>query len=271
MRRWSVLATPLGSRWLSASTRSISWSKSRRRLGKLRKLFKQAFALFRQAGKYTRARPEPGARQQKRQEARQILADARRQEGLAVERVLDHAQILCATLTGLDDEVLGGRDFDLAVIDEAGQCTEPACWLPLLRCRRVVLAGDHCQLPPTVLSADAARQGFGLSLMERLVGLYGVQVTCRLDVQYRMHQDIMLFSSQQFYEGTLQVHESVREHRLCDLPGVTACPLTESAVQFLDTAGAGYDEEREPGGESRLNRREAELVSRKVRASWPVG
>ena len=236
-----------------------------------RKLVKKAFALFRQAGKFTRARPEPGARQQMRQEARQLLADARQSEAQAVERVLDHARILCATLTGLDSEVLGGRDFDLAVIDEAGQSTEPACWLPLLRCRRVVLAGDHCQLPPTVLSADAAREGFGISLMERLVGMYGAQVTRRLDVQYRMHQDIMLFSSQQFYEGTLQAHASVREHRLCDLAGVAACALTESAVQFLDTAGAGFDEQRESGGESRLNLAEADLVSRKVRALLACG
>jgi superfamily I DNA and/or RNA helicase len=121
------------------------------------------------------------------------------------------------------------------------------------------------------LSADAAREGFGISLMERLVGMYGAQVTRRLDVQYRMHQDIMLFSSQEFYEGTLQAHDSVRGHRLCDLAGVSACALTESAVQFLDTAGAGYDEQREPGGESRLNVREADLVSRKVRALLACG
>jgi superfamily I DNA and/or RNA helicase len=85
-----------------------------------RKLAKDAFALFRKAGKYTRARPEPGARRNLRQEARETLADARRLEAQAVERVLDGAAILCATLTGLDSEVLGQRRFDRAVIDEAG-------------------------------------------------------------------------------------------------------------------------------------------------------
>jgi hypothetical protein len=236
-----------------------------------RKLARQAFALFRQAGKWTRARPEPGARSQMRQEARALLADARRMETLAVERILEGATVVCATLTGLDSEVLGRREFDLAVLDEAGQSTEPACWLPLLRCGRVVLAGDHCQLPPTVLSQEADQQGFGVSLMERLVTLYPTKVTRRLDVQYRMHETIMTFSSQQFYEGALRADESVRAHRLCDLPGIAKDALTETAVQFIDTAGAGYDEEPEPGGESRRNPREADLACRKVRALMEAG
>jgi len=231
-----------------------------------RKLAKEAFALFRQARKFTRARPEPGSRQAMRQEARALLADARRLEAQAVERILDRATVLCATLTALDSEVLGQRSFDLAVIDEASQSTEPACWLPLLRCQRVVLAGDHCQLPPTILSREAAQQGFGVSLMERLVALYGNQVTQRLDVQYRMHESIMSFSSQQFYDGELQAHPSIWGHLLCDLPGVITSPLTKAPVHFIDTAGAGYDEEEEPGGESRRNLREADLVGRKVHA-----
>ena len=96
------------------------------------------------------------------------MADARRLEMQAAEEILNQADVLCATTTGLDSEILGTRRFDLAVIDEACQSTEPGCWIPLLRCERVVLAGDHRQLPPTVLSADAAAQGFGVSLFERL-------------------------------------------------------------------------------------------------------
>jgi hypothetical protein len=236
-----------------------------------RKLARQAFALFRQAGKFTRARPEPGARQQLRQEARALLADARRLEGQAVERILDGAAVVCATLTGLDSDVLGARPFDLAVLDEAAQSTEPACWPALLRCARVVLAGDHCQLPPTILSPEAAREGLGLSLMERLVGLYGPAVTRRLEVQYRMHEAIMAFPALEFYDGRLRADESVLCHRLCDLPGAAADELTETAVQFIDTAGAGYDEQPEPGGESRCNPQEAELVCRKVRALLRAG
>jgi predicted DNA helicase len=236
-----------------------------------RRRAKEAFALFRKAGKFMRTAPEPGTRQQMRQEARALLADARALEARAVEQVLDRATVLCATLTGLDADVLGQRQFDLAVIDEAAQCTEPACWLPLLRSRRVVLAGDHCQLPPTIVSAEAAADGFGVSLMERLALQHGAAVTRRLQVQYRMHAAIMAYSSAAFYDGALTAHASVAAHRLCDLPGVTAEPLTATAVQFIDTAGAGYDEQPEPGGESRLNPQEADLVCRKVRALLTAG
>jgi ATP-dependent RNA/DNA helicase IGHMBP2 len=236
-----------------------------------RKLAKKAFALFRRAGKWTRAKPEPGARQQLRQEGRALLADARQLEAQAVERILNGAAILCATLTGLHSQVLGQRQFDLAVIDEAAQCTEPVCWLPLLRSKSLILAGDHCQLPPTILSQEAAADGFSISLMERLVGLYGPLVTRRLKVQYRMHEAIMNFSSQQFYDADLEAHASVREHLLCDLPGVTANLLTETAVQYIDTAGAGFDEQQEPDGKSRFNPQEADLVASKVKNLLDAG
>jgi hypothetical protein len=206
-----------------------------------RKYAKEAFALFRKAGKWTRSKPAPGARRDQREEARSLLADARRMEAQAVEQILDRAPILCATTTGLDGELIGSRRFDLLVIDEACQTTEPGCWVPLGRAGKVVLAGDHRQLPPTVLSPEAARLGFGVSLLERLVALCGDRVTRRLDVQYRMHEAIMTFSSNEFYDGTLQAHASVRGHRLCDLPGVAANPLTELPVEYIDTAGAGYD------------------------------
>ncbi len=236
-----------------------------------RKLAKKAFGLFRQASKWTRAKPEPGARQQLRQEGRALLDDARKLESQAVDRILNDATVLCATLTGLDSEILGQRQFDLAVIDEAAQSTEPVCWLPLLRARCLILAGDHCQLPPTILSQEAAQLGFNVSLMERLVALHGPLVTRRLQVQYRMHEAIMNFSSQQFYDGDLLAHASVRRHLLGELPGVTANLLTQTPVQFIDTAGAGYEEQPEPDGMSRLNPQEAELAARKVKALLQAG
>jgi superfamily I DNA and/or RNA helicase len=236
-----------------------------------RKTAKEAYALFRQAGKFTRARPEPGARRDMRQEARALLADARKLEAQALERILNATPILCSTTTGLDSEIIGQRRFDLLVIDEGCQTTEPGCWIPLLRSSRVVLAGDHCQLPPTVLSPEATRQGFGVSLLERLVEHYGEAVTRQLTVQYRMHDQIMTFSAQEFYNGVLSGDATVSGHRLCDLAGVTASPLTEMPVQFIDTAGASYDEEREPDGESRLNPQEAALVARKVQALLEAG
>jgi predicted DNA helicase len=236
-----------------------------------RKIAKEAFALFRQADKWTRAKPEPGEKAALRREAREMLGEVRRLEALAIERVLDEARVVCATLTGLDSQLLGQRRYDVAVLDEACQSTEPASWLPLLRANRVILAGDHCQLPPTVLSAEAAEQGLSVSLMERLVGLLGPVVARLLTVQHRMHAAIMAFSNAEFYGGELVAHESVAGHRLCNLPGVTADPLTETPVQFIDTAGASYDEELEEDTGTRRNPQEAALAARKVRQLLAAG
>ncbi len=237
-----------------------------------RKLVKEAMGLFRKADRFTRSRPAPGARQENRQEAKNLLADARHLEAQAVEHILDTADVLCATTTALNHEVLGRRRFDLGVIDEACQSTEPGCWLPLLWCEKVVLAGDHCQLPPTVVSQEAAAQGLGVSLFERLMARFNGSIARALTVQYRMHQDIMDFPSQAFYESGLQAHPSVSEHLLADLEGVAHNDSTGAPMTFIDTAGASFDEELEPDGESRLNRQEATLVCRKVRAflEWGV-
>ena len=227
-----------------------------------RKFVREALELRRRAGKAHRA--GAGGAYEMRREARDLIEDARRIEAQTVEGVLDSADVLCSTATGLDSEVLGQRQFDLAVIDETCQSTEPECWIPILRCKRVVLAGDHCQLPPTVLSRAAKNEGFDISLFERLAEAHGPAITRRLSVQYRMHEAIMLFSSEEFYDGGLEAHSSVRSHLLCDLPGVESNELTRHPVTFIDTAGAGYDEEIEPGGKSRWNPEEAELVCRKV-------
>jgi len=236
-----------------------------------RKYMKEAFALFRKASKWTRAKPEPGARRDQRQEARALIADARKLEDQAVESVLNSATVICATLTGLDGDILGKRRFDLAVIDEACQSTEPACWIPLQRCGRLILAGDHCQLPPTVLSREASDQGYNISLLERLAERHGADVTRLLKVQYRMHEAIMGFSSLEFYDAELEADPLVAGHRLCDLPGVKACDLTEAPIHFIDTAGASYDEEPEPDGDSRRNPDEARVVAGKVRALLDAG
>jgi superfamily I DNA and/or RNA helicase len=225
-----------------------------------RRLIREANMLRDRADRFTRAKPPPGAKQQMRAEARELIADARRIESQVAEHLLGSAAVVCATLTGIDDSLLGDRTFDLVVIDEASQATEPACWIPLLRAGRVVLAGDHCQLPPTILSAKAARDGLAVSLMERLVGELGGGISRRLTTQYRMHEAIMEFSSAEFYESSLVADASVKEHLLCDLPGVSTGPLTSTPLTLIDTAGASYSEELEPDGESRMNPAEAELV-----------
>jgi len=237
----------------------------------VKKLTREAFALRRQAARYTRAKPEPGARQAMRQEAKALLAEARRTEDQLVERLLDAAPILCATTTGLDVSVLGRRLFDWCLMDEAGQGTEPGAWVPLQFARRLALAGDPFQLPPTVVSTQAAAEGFGVSLMERLMSQLGPTSARRLGIQYRMNAAIMAFSSQEFYNGSLEAAPAVRDHLLRDLPGVAANDLTETPVQFVDTAGASYDESVEADGDSRLNTQEGELACQKVQALMAAG
>lgn len=236
-----------------------------------RKLAREAYVLREQAAKFTRAKPERGARQAMREDAKLMLADARKIEDMVVERLLDGARVICATTTGLYARLLGDRRFDWCITDEASQSTEAGAWGPLQYADRLVLAGDHKQLPPTVVSAQAAAEGFSVSLMERLLGELGVGISRRLTVQYRMHRDIMQFPSGEFYENSLTAHASVENHLLQDLPGLAPDELTGEPVTFIDTAGAGYDEEREPDGESRFNPSEAAIALKKLEALLAAG
>ena len=236
----------------------------------IRDMNREAERLLEKAERYTRARPEPGRRQDLRREARDLKSQAKLLERRAVDHILDSADIVLATNT-FDEELIGDRRFDLAVIDEACQSTEPGCWIPVLHANRLVLAGDHCQLPPTVLSEKAAGEGFACSMMERLVGAFGQTVTRRLNVQYRMHRQIMDFSSQRFYEGSLVADPSVAQHLLSQLPGLVESNLTQRSVVFIDTAGTGWEEELEPDGESKRNPGEGKMVLHKVRQLVDAG
>ncbi len=228
-----------------------------------KKLRREAQALQRDADRWKRARPAKGEKAAKRAEAGDMFAEARELEQSAVERVLNAAQVTLATLTGIDSTTFGQRQYDLCVIDEAGQSTEAATWIPIVRSKKVVLAGDHQQLPPTILSQQARDEGFGRSLLEQLMDRDGERIARQLIVQYRMHDEIMAFSSGEFYSGTLESADSVKSHLLADLPNVQPTPLTTSPLTFIDTAGASYDEEQTESF-SRRNPQEAELVLQQV-------
>jgi superfamily I DNA and/or RNA helicase len=236
-----------------------------------RKLRQQAYSLREKAEKYTRAKPLPGERREKRQEAKQMLAEARQIEDQLVNRLLSSARVVCATLTGLDQTLMAEQHFDWCIVDESSQSTEAAAWAAIQFADRLVLAGDHFQLPPTVISPQAAAEGFNISLMEQLLPQVGSNISHRLSVQYRMHQDIMKFSSLEFYEDSLMPAPVVEKHLLKDLPGVTTNELTETPIHFIDTAGASYDENLEPDGDSRYNQQEADLVVKKVQALLDSG
>ncbi len=231
----------------------------------IRDMMRESESLMRQAAKSTRSREGYRRASQMRSDARALQNQVRMLERQAIQYVLNDADVICSTTT-IDEELLGDRRFDLVVIDEACQSTEASVWQAILRAERIVLAGDHCQLPPTILSEVAAREGMRLSLQERLINQFGDTVFRRLTVQYRMHEAIMRFSSSQFYEDTLVAHPSVAQHLLCDDVAIRSTQWTDRPITFIDTAGAEYDEAIEPDGLSKLNQREAELVVRLVRS-----
>jgi ATP-dependent RNA/DNA helicase IGHMBP2 len=190
------------------------------------------------------------ARAQER-EARQLLAEARELEDRAELAVLERAQVVLATLAGIESRALEGRQFSLAVVDEATQAVEPAAYLALLRAERAALAGDHLQLPPTVLAPDA--QELSISLFERLAQA-NPQAMVTLAEQHRMNEKIMRYPSDALYGGRLRAHPAVAHHALDDAP-----------LELIDTAGRGFEEQTPEESDSKLNEGEAQLVAAEVR------
>ena len=194
-----------------------------------------------------------------RYELRSLRRGIREFEDQTVRGILAAADVVLTTNTGAGNRRLNGIEFDRVVIDEAAQALECSCWIPLQHCGRVVLAGDHKQLPPTVRSRDAEREGLGATLFERCIERYPQQARL-LSVQYRMHEQIMNWSSQAMYEGALEAHESVRQHRLGELPTVDLGEDLDSPLLFIDTAGFDAPEKVDAQQESRWNPGEATLL-----------
>ena len=236
----------------------------------VRDMWRDVDELMRAASKYSRSREAGRRRGELYAEAGRLRQEARTLERNTIKHIVQSADVICTTTT-VDDDLLGDQQFDLVVIDEACQCTEPAIWQAMLRADRMILAGDHCQLPPTVVSAQAAREGFSTSAMERLVERFDTEVYRRLKVQYRMNESIMDFSSQAFYSGDLTADASVKSHTLADLANVTPDGNVEKVLEFWDTAGAGWEEELEPDGLSKRNPKEAKWVVDQVRSLFDAG
>jgi ATP-dependent RNA/DNA helicase IGHMBP2 len=184
------------------------------------------------------------------QEAKVLKSDADALEFYIINDLLQKSEVICSTLVGSSHPVLRGKKFRTAFIDEAAQALEPATWIPILRSERIVFAGDHYQLPPTIKSVDAARQGLTETLFQKGIGRHPER-SHMLQVQYRMNEHIMKFSSWYFYKGALTAHHSVKETVLKD---------GQSPVEFIDTAGCGYSEEQDPETLSRFNKEEAQLL-----------
>ena len=162
------------------------------------------------------------------------------------QQLFGEARVIACTLVGSGHRLLEGMKFGTVFIDEAAQALEAACWIPIRRASRVIFAGDHCQLPPTVKSYEALKGGLGKTLMERIVEQHPAVVTL-LTMQYRMNEEIMRFSSDWFYDNMVQSAPEVKYRSILDLDlpmtWVEAHPLPILCKQSVASA------ERPKGGE----------------------
>lgn len=166
--------------------------------------------------------------------------------------LFNSARVISCTLAGSASRVLEGMKFATLFIDEAAQALEAACWIAIHKANRVIFAGDHCQLPPTVKCLEAIKGGLARTLMERIVQS-NPQVVTLLKVQYRMNDDIMRFSSDWFYNGQVESAPEVKYRSILDL---------DTPMTWIDTAQLDIEAHEQLVGETygRINRAEAQLT-----------
>ena len=168
------------------------------------------------------------------------------------------ARVIACTLVGSSNKLLEGQKFATLFIDEAAQALEAACWIPIRKVSRVILAGDHCQLPPTVKSYEALKAGLGKTLMERIVENKPEVVTL-LKMQYRMNEEIMRFSSDWFYNNQVESSPDVKFRSILDLD-VPMTWIDTSQFVFPEDSGISFKEEFVGESFGRINKAEAELT-----------
>lgn len=179
--------------------------------------------------------------------------------------LFDEARVVACTLVGSANKILFRQRFSTLFIDEAAQALEPACWIAIRRASRVILAGDHQQLPPTIKCFDAMRQGLGKTLMERIVDNQPSAVSL-LKVQYRMNDAIMRFSSDWFYDGKVESDKSVQNRSVLDFEHpiiwIDGNELQTEVEESDEQAIEKIDFKEQFIGENhgRINKAEAELV-----------
>jgi ATP-dependent RNA/DNA helicase IGHMBP2 len=215
-------------------------------LKEIKELKKRAEEFRRMALKYKRSfgKAEREQRSLLFKEVKNIRTEIKKLQHYNEEKLFDDAQVIAGTPIGLYDAELGNRTFTTLVIDEAGQCIEPLAWCIFPLAEKIVLAGDHWQLPPTVLSNEAAILGFNRSILE--VAIEKMKSASLLNIQYRMRKTIAGFSSSYFYNDLLHTAEHLAD---------TGVHLT-----FIDTAGSGYNETHGPDGVSLQNEGELNIV-----------
>lgn len=219
----------------------------------LKDLKKKSEEYFHLSGKWKRNFGSTEREQRKLMltEARQLKTEAKKLSNYITNDVLIKTRVVASTLVGANHSKLKGMRFTTCFVDEAGQALEPANWIPVLKSDRIVFAGDHQQLPPTIKSIEAAKKGLNTTLFEKNINRN--LNTVMLKEQYRMNEKIMNFSSSYFYQDELIANESVIHQKLFS---------DDEVVEFIDTAGTGYFESINRDTKSSFNKEEAKLLVR---------
>jgi DNA polymerase alpha-associated DNA helicase A len=204
-------------------------------------------------------------------QVKELRKEVRTREKKCVDEVIRTAKVHLATLHGSGGRELSGQNWDVVIIDEASHALEAQSWIPLLSAKKVILAGDHLQLPPTVKSAVKGKVSpLETTLFDRMIAMYGSGNMRMLTVQYRMNSEINDFPSKTLYGGKLIAAPSVAKRRLTYLPGIKETENTTQAVVFVDTQGGDFPESTPEGdessllGESKRNEGEAKIVKEMV-------
>ena len=227
---------------------------------RLKEMRKQSEEYRVMAGKYKRnfGSKEKKQRELLYKEAKVLKKESRYLENYISDSLVDQAEVIACTLTGASNSLIQDRFFKTVFIDESSQALEAACWIPLNRVHRVIMSGDHFQLPPTIKSFEAAKDGLEITLFVKGIDNQE-EAKVMLETQYRMEPDIMNFSSKKFYNSLLKASDSVLNRQ----------KLYDPSVLFIDTAGAGFEEKVKKETLSTYNEQEASLIPKLIAADKP--
>lgn len=228
---------------------------------RLKELRKKSEEFRKLARKYKRnfGYKEKSQREALFRESRALKGESKELEAYIADALVTHAQVIACTLTGANNALIRESVFKTVFIDEASQALEAVTWIPLDRVQRVVMSGDHFQLPPTIKSIEAARAGLEETLFSKGM-LHQHDASVMLETQYRMHPTIMGFSSKYFYNDGLKAAEEIQNRPL----------LFDTPMEFIDTAGAGFEEQLKEETLSTFNRDEAIFLGKFIGNELPM-
>jgi superfamily I DNA and/or RNA helicase len=222
----------------------------------IKNLRRNAEEYFRMAGKYKRVFGKEDAQQRTAfyTEAKNCIKEARLLEDFIVDELFKTTQVICCTPVTSTHRGLARKRFDTLFFDEASQALEPMVWIPLLKCKRLILSGDHFQLPPVVKSVEAKKGGLDQTLLDRCIKFK--DAVSLLTRQYRMNTAIMGFSNNFFYNNELIADESVSAQVLLNDEN----SMLSRSIEFIDTAGCNFDEIQNPETLSYFNPKEGDIL-----------